>query len=427
MNLSRKISGPDSLNSEGFMDEIEELDSEFAVRVRDAGSFDDTSFVSKDIGNGIRIVLGKLKESENDSLVPQSIKFQKPEWDLAKVQAWVSDHQDQFMPKETNLKKLSGIEVFSAGKWNGDEYSVSDLDAMVEAFKTFKDTMRPYLKLGHNEEQKLLAKDGLPAAGWVGDLRRVGNKLIADFVDIPAKVFQLITNKSFRKVSAEIIWNMKDGKATFPRVLSGVALLGSDMPAVSNLNDILNLFTCTNESKSYSNDQIHCYSFEMENKMSEENQKVESPEVLKHYESKLAEMNKELEALRTYKKESTDELATMKAKLEASEIEAQVAGLESANLITKSMKPYIAELLSEKKEYSVSEKKLSKFELISELLKLYQAAEFPTTEKTEAKEETKVNDLEAHRAKIEQYAKDHKCSYAQAYRALGDPLAKVLA
>jgi hypothetical protein len=114
---------------------------------------------------------------------------------------------------------------------------------MVSAFNQLSEHVRPPLKLGHTDEQKLLQKDGLPAAGWVGRLYRQGARLLADFVDLPEKIYELIKLKAYRNVSSEIYWDVSIGEKKFKRMLSGVALLGADTPAVMNLSDILALYS----------------------------------------------------------------------------------------------------------------------------------------------------------------------------------------
>ncbi len=134
--------------------------------------------------------------------------------------------------KTTTLK---AEEVFSAGKYNGDEYSEADLDAMVSAYQELKGRLDPPLKLGHNDKQpdakEFERDDGKPAMGWVENLRRVGKKLLADFVQVPQQVVDWVKEGRYKKKSAEIYWGFKDGDKTYRRVLKAVALLGADIPA----------------------------------------------------------------------------------------------------------------------------------------------------------------------------------------------------
>lgn len=139
------------------------------------------------------------------------------------------------------LKSIKGVEIFAAGKWNGDVYTEKDLDAIVASFD--HTGFVPPLKLGHDENQSLLQRDGMPSAGWVEKVYRKGKKLVADFKDIPEKIFNLIKNKAYNQVSAEIYWNLEVGDNVFSRALKAVALLGADIPAVADLKSISEMFS----------------------------------------------------------------------------------------------------------------------------------------------------------------------------------------
>ena len=74
-------------------------------------------------------------------------------------------------------------------------------------------------------------------------MRKVGSKLVADFVDIPREIYQLIQNKAYRKVSCEIYNDIQIGEKKHRKFLGAVALLGSEMPAVRSLKDILSQYS----------------------------------------------------------------------------------------------------------------------------------------------------------------------------------------
>lgn len=120
--------------------------------------------------------------------------------------------------------EIKDVEIFATGKWNGDEYNISDLDEMVDAFN--KVGFNPPLKPGHTDEP------GTPALGWVANLKRVGDKLVGDLIDIPKKVYDVIKDRLFDTVSAEIYWDLERNNRTFKRALKAVALLGAEIPAV---------------------------------------------------------------------------------------------------------------------------------------------------------------------------------------------------
>lgn len=141
---------------------------------------------------------------------------------------------------------ISGLEIFSAGKWNGDEYTVGDLDQMVSAFS--KVGFEPPIKAGHQdgqENEKAAEKVfGAPALGYASRIYRAGSKLLADFSSVPKRFADLVKVGAYKRVSSEIYWNYKDESTgtTYPRVLKAVAFLGADIPALTNLKAIESLY-----------------------------------------------------------------------------------------------------------------------------------------------------------------------------------------
>ena len=150
---------------------------------------------------------------------------------------------------ELRTEDFDNQEIFSAGTHNNDKYSVADLDAMVDAFG--KVGYKVPLKLGHSDSQKILDGEELPAIGWVENLRRSGNKLLADFKKVPGKLADLIKAGGYRGKSSEIYWDSKFNGTKFPRALKAVSLLGMSVPAVSSLNDICSLYADNSDAYAY--------------------------------------------------------------------------------------------------------------------------------------------------------------------------------
>lgn len=139
------------------------------------------------------------------------------------------------------MPDIKNVEIFATGTWNGRKYTDKDLDDIVNSFGHVG--FEPPLKLGHNDGQKMLQKDGLPAAGWVENIKKVGSKLVADFKDVPKKIFELLEKKAYKTKSVEIYHNLTvQGGKTFSHVLKAVALLGADIPEVEDLKDVLALY-----------------------------------------------------------------------------------------------------------------------------------------------------------------------------------------
>lgn len=141
---------------------------------------------------------------------------------------------------------IKDVEIVRTGTFNAVTGRVTftgkDLDDMVTSYEALKEKLRVPVKLGHNKEQKLLQEDGLPAAGWVENLKRVGDRLVGDLMKVPEKIAELINQGAYRTRSLEAV---KDGTFSgekYPMVLTGLALLGADLPAVEGLDDMVDLY-----------------------------------------------------------------------------------------------------------------------------------------------------------------------------------------
>lgn len=195
--------------------------------------------------------MGMKKEEEvKDKVTAGDVHIEKPftqlECDCDEGKAKCDCEKTETSANEYSLEQtfnINGIEIFSEGEWNGDIYKRDDLEKMVSSFG--KTGFEPPVKIGHNEEQPEL-KDGAPALGYIDKIYIEGKKLLADFKELPKKVYEAMKRGNYKRVSSEIYWNYaKDGKV-FDRVLKAVALLGAEVPAVTNLESITGLYSKDN-------------------------------------------------------------------------------------------------------------------------------------------------------------------------------------
>ncbi len=346
---------------------------------------------------------------------------------------------------------ISGVEIFSEGKWNGDVYTADHLKEIVSAFGETKAGIPPYLKLGHSGKQKLLQEDGLPAAGWVENVYVSGQKLMADFAHIPKKIYDLIKTKAYRKVSCEIYWNAKVNEKTYPKLLGAVALLGANTPGVMNLNDIMaGYFKSTDFEKLVTFDDEaleirtlteketdnmpapektvkeveleHSLKSEADKRAAFEKENADLKTNFSALEAKAKEDAKELERLKKFESEQATKAQEDAAKAKKLENENFILGLEKDHLVTPAMKPYVSALIEsvgEKKEYSVSlkdgEKKVGAQDLVKELLKLSQKSVSNFTESSINGDKIQADDMsDGDLKEIEEYATKHNLSYSAA-------------
>lgn len=127
-------------------------------------------------------------------------------------------------------------ELFAVGKWNGMAFSLQDLEEVAANFEKLAEFHKVPLKFGHNDKQPIT--DGQPALGWVTKVWVEGTKLMGRFEKVPELVAQAIKQQMYRRVSIELDIDVEHKGSKYRYVLSGVALLGADLPAVNTLADL---------------------------------------------------------------------------------------------------------------------------------------------------------------------------------------------
>jgi len=446
------------------MEFLTENENEIIRNIHHSNMFIQDSFEVLNMAVGITFIVGRPLDPtlidmliNPEKLMVQSVKFAKPAWDLDGALEWLRDNQRHFKTSTAarkyaaDLKSIDAVEIFSAGTWNGDKYTNKDLDEMVNAFNETSESIRPFLKLGHSDKQALLESEGLPAAGWVGKIYRNGSKLMADFIDIPNKIYELIENKAYRKVSVEIYSGVKIKDKNYNLLIGAIALLGAETPGVMNLSDILSRFGLKgyDSIKSYASSQndvkINEYSIEneininkgdpmqkteneiaLEIKLKQANEKLDQANTdNKTYKADIETKDNELKDVKEANKEALKTAQEMELKAFNIEIEKQADSLVASKTITKAMRPYAVAMLKnetdqETKKFSLTidkeEKTLDRFELLKEFSALASKASDVNFDDSSEEGQKPVNDEEI---KINKYMADNDgVSYSDAYRAV---------
>lgn len=175
----------------------------------------------------------------------------------------------QWQKKEMSVYvELSEVEVFREGTWNGDEYTVADIDDLVANFKSLRGRLVPKVKITHKENQKDLA--GLASYGDVKDVfaKTVNGvkKLFVDLVRVPEQVIDWIRSGRFAERSVEILRNITIEGKKFNNVLARVSFLGHEIPAVPGMKPI-ELALNINMHEGVVNENLKKYNFIKEEEM----------------------------------------------------------------------------------------------------------------------------------------------------------------
>ncbi len=141
--------------------------------------------------------------------------------------------------------RLPNVEIFATGNHDGEEWTERDLDEIAANFARLKGRLDPPLVVGHEDDQQLLERTGIPAAGWLANVRKMSGdgpgqwKLVADAENVPAEVAGWINSGLYRKVSAELYDSPEQaGLDCAGKTLRRVALLGGEIPKVKTLGSL---------------------------------------------------------------------------------------------------------------------------------------------------------------------------------------------
>ena len=171
-------------------------------------------------------------------------KDKEGNWIKAEGQGNLNTMELALLENYSQTYELKDVEIFAKGTWKGNKITDEDLDNIVNGTNEIIDTLKPKVKLGHDDKQALLQRTGLPAGGWITKLKRSGDKILVDIKEVPKVLYQLIKNGAYKRISSEIRPNYVEPstKKLYKLVLSAIAFLGADLPAVTNLKDIAALY-----------------------------------------------------------------------------------------------------------------------------------------------------------------------------------------
>jgi len=128
-------------------------------------------------------------------------------------------------------------------------------------------------------------------------------------------------------------------------------------------------------------------------------------------------LQEQLAAVQGEKEEMAKKVVAAEIEKKDAAMNAFVTKLIADNVCTKAMEPFVRALVGDEKEtYSIGEKTMDKFALVTEVLTLGVEAS-----KVNFKENTTVETLEKSEdlhTQIEKYCQEHKVEYSDGYRAV---------
>lgn len=345
---------------------------------------------------------------------------------------------------------LLNVPIFSVGTWEGkgsapggDKIDSAFLDVLVDSFEKVGKYVKPRMVLTH-DKGKSQSVTGMAALGWVTSLKREGDKLFADIKNIPKKIADVIRKKAFGRFSPGVWTKMNVNGVDYENVLEHLALLGSDLPANTDLDGFIDLYYDHNEydvknfvkyEKQIITESGNDKHITYENKIPEgkkmdfeklynelkaevENQKKDFQKVETEKENQLKEFAAKVEQLGKEKAELESKIAEEKQVAYQKEVDVFVEKMIADGKILPSQKPAIMALVSEagnEKTFAYAEGSEKKevrgnnFELLKQfmdnqpkIIDFSQQSQHAEVDKTE-----KTDDEQLHEKAIA-YQKDHK-------------------
>lgn len=179
---------------------------------------------------------------------------------------------------------MKWYELFKSGNYPQGSVTNRNIDSMVRRFKG--ETAGVPITIDHNKKG--------PAYGWVNQLKRSGDKLIASFKDVPEAFSKVVKQGLFKNVSMES--RDPDGKG---ERLRAVTFLGAQTPQIKDLETIE---FSEDENVNYT-DYNDFKEFKEENMDELEKLKKENAELKNQLESKSKDFSEKESSL---KKQVTD-------------------------------------------------------------------------------------------------------------------------
>lgn len=233
---------------------------------------------------------------------------------------------------------IPDVEIFATGKHHGIEFTDADVQRMV-ADTNAQVGREPFVGVGHDREPDAAR------VGTLANLRAVGGKILADFMNVPQKIVDAIKAGSLPKRSVELCRDFKDKEGSiFPWIIDAVALIGAGHPEVKDLANVDALFAGEGDGRIVVFTEADWPSEPKEIDVTDNiDAKVEEPTVDPVVEAEATEEEEDTTEMDALKEENED----LKGQIEALKSENGDIGDKVANLEEKDRNRTVDALMSE--------------------------------------------------------------------------------
>lgn len=135
------------------------------------------------------------------------------------------------------MPELKNVQIMRVGKWRGSREVTVTPEMLAEIAANFN-TINQVEGFGVPGKLGHTSAVGEPANGWVTAVRHDGPALFADFSDVPSQIVDLIRVRRYNAVSVELVPSVTYEGTKYTNVLSGVAFLGSEWPAIKGMKPL---------------------------------------------------------------------------------------------------------------------------------------------------------------------------------------------
>ncbi len=136
---------------------------------------------------------------------------------------------------------IEDLEILAVGaSRDGQALTAEDLDAVAAASKQVG--FSPPLRLAAGQNVGLAA-DAAPAFGWLSDIHRQAQRLVATASSVPKKLADLIRRGAYSRIATDLYHGYKNSLGQWPLVLRGVTLHGDGLPRIDSLADLAGLYS----------------------------------------------------------------------------------------------------------------------------------------------------------------------------------------